>query len=232
MAKKQNISPDITRINRRLLRLARKVVSSVEQSIGALVEQDEELAAQVIAAEPTIDRDEVRIEQACIDRMIQAKSLGADEVRFLLSTLKVLGDLERIGDCAMNIAERLGRFVELEAPALPADLAILANSAYGLIRDAVNAWVAQDVEQARMVMRGDDVTDALYEQLAQDLSARLGSRGAAGHVGRYLDYLIAARNYERIADHATNIAECVIFRVTGRIVRHQAADIPATGAGR
>jgi phosphate transport system protein len=216
MAKK-HIAP-VQLINRRLLRMNRLVSAAVEQAIRSLVEQDETLARQVVAGDDEIDAHEVRIEQSCID-LLTAGGLDADHIRYVLCVIKINNDLERIADCAVDVAERLPGFVQREAPALPNDLWIMANSAFGMVRDAVKAWVAQDPRCATEVLRADVVVDALYDRLATDMRDTLSRPSSFRR--HYLDYLLAARDFERIADHATNIAECAIHSATGRIVRHQ-----------
>jgi len=215
MAKKQ--TPSIQQLNREVLRMNRLVSASVEQAIQSLTDQDEQLARQVVDGDDAIDREEVRIEQECIDLLMS--HLSADQLRYVVCLIKINNDLERIADCAVDIAERLPGFVLRVAPALPLDLCIMANSAYGMLRDAMKAWVAQDPTGAGEVVRADDVVDNLYDRLADDLRDNLSKPTEFRR--HYIDYLLAARDFERIADHATNIAECVIHSVTGQIVRHQ-----------
>lgn len=216
MARK--LAPSLEKLNRHLLRMNRRVAAAVDRAIRCLTEQDEALAREVIAGEDAIDNEEVRIEQACLDLLAESQ-LPAEQVRYVLCLIKINSDLERIADCALNIAERLEGFVRREAPALPQDLRILANSACGMLRDAVRAWVAQSPDAALEVLRADEIVDALYDQLARDVTESLTR--PTGSTRHYLDYLLAARDFERIADHATNIAECAIHSATGRIVRHQ-----------
>lgn len=201
--------------------MAKRVAEAVDDCIVALAEQNRELAGQVVAGDDKIDREEVRIEKACIKLLTDTK-LKPDHVRFLLCLIKINSDLERIADCATNIAEHIEGFIEREAPPLPAELRIMANSACGMVNNSVQAWMNQDSDQALEVMRTDDIVDSLYEQLADDLSKRLSSGKEPRNSANYLNYLVAARNFERIADHATNIAECVVQSATGEIIRHQA----------
>jgi phosphate transport system protein len=226
MAKKHIAS--VQPINRRLLRMNRLVSAAVENAIHSLVEQDQKLARQVVAGDDEIDVQEVRIEQSCID-LLTSGDLDADHIRYVLCLLKINSDLERIADCAVDVAERLPGFVQREAPALPNDLWIMANSAFGMARDAMKAWVAQDPRCAAEVMRADDVVDALYDRLATDLRDNLSKPTPSRR--HYLDYVMAARDFERIADHATNIAECAIHSATGRIVRHQPINPAPSGPG-
>lgn len=211
-------SPRLQKLNRHLLRMNRRVALAVEQAVESLSEQDQRLATRVAEGEEAIDADEVRLEAEAVELLSESR-LSADEIRYVLCVIKINSDLERVADCAVNIAERLAGFVEREAPALPHDLHIMANSACGMLRDAVRAWVAQDPEAAAEVLRADEVVDALYDRLAADLKDSLAKLTAFRR--HYLDYLLAARDFERIADHATNVAECVIHSATGKIVRHQ-----------
>lgn len=196
----------------------RLVSTAVERAIQSLSDQDEKLAKEVVAGDDRIDAEEVRIEQECIDLLIKSGPLEPDQLRCVLCLIKINSDLERVADCAVNIAERLAGFVRQEAPPLPPDLRIMANSATGMLRDAVKAWVAQDADLATEVMKADDVVDALYDRLAKDMSERLTAEST--YSKHYLGYVLAARDFERIADHATNIAEYVVHSATGQIVRH------------
>lgn len=210
-------TPSLQMLNRRLVRMNRLVLSAVELAVQSLADQNVTLARQVVQSDDAIDRAEVGIERDCIE-LLTASLLPNDQLRYVLCLIKINSDLERAADCAVNIAERLPGFVAREAPTLPHELRIMANSATGMVRDAVNAWLAQDVVSAREVLRADDVVDALYDQLARDLRESLAQPTAFRM--HYLDYLLAARDFERIADHATNIAECAIHSATGKIVRH------------
>jgi phosphate transport system protein len=213
----------IQKLNRHLLRMNKLVVAAVEQAIQSLSEQDEKLAGQVIAGDDVIDREEVRIERECI-ALLTGGQLPPEQLRYVLCLIKINSDLERVADCATDIAERLAGFVQREAPALPHDLRIMANSALGMLRDAVKAWVCQDAGSAGQVLKADDVVDALYDRLAGDMRNSLSQPSEFRR--HYLDYLLAARDFERIADHATNIAECAIHSATGKIVRHARLDVP------
>ncbi len=213
------LSPPLQRLNRRLLRMNKLVSSAVEQAVQSLTDQDQALAEQVVQGDDRIDAAEVRIEQSCIELVVKTEHIEPEQFRYVLCLIKINNDLERVADCAVNIAGRLPSFVRSEAPGLPPDLRIMANSAAGMLRDAVKAWVAQDCELAKEVMKADDVVDALYDQLARDLADRLTA--ATPNSRHYLAYLLAARDFERIADHATNIAESVVHSATGQIVRHQ-----------
>ncbi|MDD4888749.1 MAG: PhoU domain-containing protein, partial [Phycisphaerae bacterium] len=170
MATKQ--APSLQKLNRHLLRMNRRVAAAVDQAVACLINQDESLAREVLSGDDAIDNEEVRIEQECLDLLTEGQ-LPADQLRYALCIIKINSDLERIADCAVNIAGRLEGFVEREAPALPQDLRIMANSACGMLRDAMRAWVAQDPQGAVEVLRADEVVDALYDQLARDVTESL-----------------------------------------------------------
>lgn len=223
----------------RVARMGAMVQQVVEQAVEAVFKADAKLAQRTIDADSRIDEEEVRVEKAAIDLLALYQPAAVD-LRLITSIIKVNSELERIADCAVNAAQRVlplaGTGAEKGGGASasggpgpdaaatpgryepPADLRLMCNSVLTTLRDTIKAFNLGDVEMARQVLRSDDVVDALYHQIVQDMLAEMG---ADGHkAGTDLSNIMIAKNLERIADHCTNIAEDVIYVRSGRIIRH------------
>ncbi len=201
----------------RVARMSALVQHIVEQAVDAVLDADAELARRTIASDERIDDEEVKVEQAAID-LLALHQPAAGDLRLITTVIKVNSDLERIGDCAVNCAQRVLPLAASDGYEPPADLRLMATSVVSNLRDALKAFNLNDVELARQVVRNDDAVDALYHQIVQDMLTRMQ---AAGHqAGTDLSNIMIAKNLERIADHCTNIAEDVIYVHTGRIIRH------------
>jgi phosphate transport system protein len=160
---------------------------------------------------------EVDIDNAC-RRILALRQPAASDLRFITTALKIVVDLERMGDLAVNVAERA---VDLnQAPPLGPlhDLGKLADLAEAQLKRALDAFVSGDVNKAQQVMAGDDLIDALYAKIFSDLVARMMEDGK--NIRRATSLLFAAKHLERFGDHATNLAEMVVYMVRGTDVRH------------
>ena len=144
----------------------------------------------------------------------------AVDLRFILAVIKINADLERVGDQAVNIAQRVLNMIELPASELPVDIPAMATKVRAMVRDALRSFIEGDTELAKHVLEGDDEIDAMNHEAFASLSQYMQSE--PGNAAQALDALSVARNLERVADHATNIAEDVIFWVRGADVRHGA----------
>ncbi len=207
-------------LRRRSLRMASQVEDMVQESCEAIFETDEQLARRVVARDAEVDAEEVEVETEVIRLMALYQPVGVD-LRLLCTVLKVNSDLERIADCAVNIAER-AKHLELQplANGNP-DLKKLVPVVRRALRTAVSSYSHEDADMARTVLRDEAAIDAIYAQIVRNMvnEAAATRESMAGH----LDLLSVAKNLERIADHATNIAEDVVFITTGSIIRHNQA---------
>ena len=206
-------------------RMAGLVQQSVADAADAIVSGDERLAQSLIAADDRIDSAEVHIEKKAID-LLSLHQPAAGEFRLVLMVIKVNNELERIADCATNIAERVGPLrSELEGSgesyALPPELVELARSVVELVRQTVRTFNFPDMESAEAVIKADDRVDALYAGIVQQSLSDM--RREAAHINRDLAHVMIAKNLERIGDHCTNIAEDVVYLKSGQIVRHRNA---------
>lgn len=181
---------------------------------------DENLARRVIARDDEVDAEEVEVETKVIRLMALYQPVGSD-LRLLCTVLKVNSDLERIADCAVNIAER-AKHLELQPLAAESEaLKHMVPAVQTMLRKAVHAYGAADATAAQRVLSDDEAVDALYSEIIRRIVAEAPE--APGGIAAYLDVLSVAKNLERVADHASNIAEDVIFLCTGEIVRHGGA---------
>jgi phosphate transport system protein len=208
---------ELKTLRERLLAMGGRAEQQISRAVEALSRQNNQLAAQVIAEDIRIDQDEVEIDELAFLVLARRQPVASD-LRFLMLALKIVTDLERIGDLAVNIAKReqeLSRYSP--SPVLP-QLNELARRVLDAVRKALDAFVTADVVTAENVIRDDMEIDALNTELISTLLSdeRLNSQDLA----RALATSSVSRYLERIGDHATNIAEMVIYYVRGRDVRH------------
>lgn len=205
-------------LRRRSLRMAALVEDMVEEACDSIFQADEHLARRVLVRDQEVDAEEVEVEKEVIRLMALYQPVGSD-LRLLCTVLKVNNDLERVADCAVNIAERAGNQELQPLARANADLIQMYPLVRRILRSAIQAYNLEDVEAARQVIRGDPAVDALYYAIARQVVA--SASASTGGVPALLDLLAVAKSLERIADHATNIAEDVVFLATGTIVRHR-----------
>ncbi len=212
---------DLDRIRQALLRMGGLVERMISEAMHALVERDAGRAASVIRTDDDVDRLQIEVDGLC-NRMLALQQPTAVDLRFLVSTMKIANDLERMGDSAVNVAQAV-EILNQDPPLKPyIDLPRLSELTRGMVRDALDSFVRRDARAAFDVCRRDDQVDGLYKQLFRELLTYMMEDPRT--TARALHLLLIARNYERIADHATNIAEDVIFYVEGRDIRHSTAD--------
>jgi len=204
-------------LKEKLLRMGSLVEDAVKNSIIALVERDNTLAQLVIDNDRLVNTLDVEIDEESI-RLIARRQPMATDLRFITMAMKITTDMERMGDLAVNIAERA---LELNAePVLKPyiDIPKMREIAQGMIRDALNAFVKKDKKLAMEVIMRDDEVDDLKHQVLQELAVFMAQDPST--VSRAMKISFVAQYLERIADHATNIAEMVIYFVDGKIIRH------------
>jgi phosphate transport system protein len=201
----------------KLLTLCGKVEGEAALAMQALVERDTALAEKVIAADREVNRLEVDVDQAC-RRLLALRQPAASDLRLITTALKIDVDLERMGDLAVNIAERV---IDLNAspPLRPVhDLVKLGELAQLQLRRALDAFVDGDTAKAEQVIRDDDLLDALYAKVFNEYLGYMMEDSR--NIRRATSFLLVAKHLERFGDHATNVAEMVIYMVKGKDVRH------------
>lgn len=193
------------------------VEKQVADAMRALVDRDEEFARLIIERDKTVNRMDVQIDEICL-RLLALHQPAARDLRLITTALKITTDLERSGDMAENIAERA---IELSREPLLKpliDLPRMAAIAQGMLREALDAFVREDPDMALHVCHQDDSVDALADQLLRELLTFMMESPQT--ISRALRLIFVSKYLERLADHATNIAEMVIFMVKGKSIRH------------
>jgi phosphate transport system protein len=223
---------DMENLHRDLLALSAIVEEMIESATRALEEGDAKLARQTIEMDEQVDDREVQIEETCL-KMLALHQPVAVDLRRIATMLKANGDLERIADLAVNVAERAIALSHHPEFAIPAQLKEMVDRANEMVRGALDAFVNLDAVAAAKVCKSDDVVDRLNDEVIEDLHRQMKANPAT--ISPALHCFSATRHIERIADHATNIAEDVIYLVQGDIVRHRHGDTessPRTGVGQ
>jgi phosphate transport system protein len=210
---------ELDELQRRLLEMAGLVESAIHQSIVALVHRDEQAAKDVLWKEAQINQKDLEIDEFAT-RLLALYQPMARDMRFLTAVIKMNGDLERMGDLAVNITERAMSLMQ-EAPVKPLiDIPRMAGLAEAMVRNSLDALVTRDEALARSVLVSDDEVDQLKDAVYKELVTFMQEQSTT--IPRAVDLMFIAHNLERIADHATNIAEDVLFLMKGIDVRHHA----------
>jgi phosphate transport system protein len=212
---------EIDKIKERILAMGGFVEDAIRKSIKALVERDRDLAIQVIDGDPIVNNYDVEIEEECIRFLALYQPTGSN-LRLVTTAIKIITDLERMGDLAVDICERA---VELndEPPLKPyIDLPRMAEAAQKMLKDSLDAFVARDANLAMTVCEADDYVDNLNHQIFNELL--LYMLQDPKNIGRAVRLTYIAKYLERVADHATNIAEMVVYLVKGKVIRHMACE--------
>ncbi|HEV7298080.1 MAG TPA: phosphate signaling complex protein PhoU [Tepidisphaeraceae bacterium] len=210
-----NFTDQLETLQNRLARMSALVQQVVEQSVDSIVSCNERLAEQTIATDKRVDDEEVEIEKLAINLLALHQPTAID-LRIIMTVIKANSDLERIADCAVNCAQRVRPLVLEHNYRAPADLKLMGNSVVNLLRSTLKALNLGDQNLAKEVVRSDDVVDALYAQIVQDMLSNMQGSDTEVNFGN----IMMAKNLERIGDHCTNIAEDVIYVHTGLIIRH------------
>ncbi len=216
---------ELNGLSKSLLHIGGQVESMVDRALSALLERDSRLARQVIDADEGIDELELEVEEKCHDLLALQQPVARD-LRFITGVMKINSDLERMADLACNIAERAE--VLAAVPPLPfrPDVSRFAAVVKRMVREGLDALVQRDAASALHVWSQDDEADRLFRELLGEAIHFM--RENPSRIGDTVHLAGALRNLERIADHATNIAEDVIYMVEGKIVRHHVAEFKRT----
>jgi phosphate transport system protein len=214
----RHLQRDMERIQREMLSLSSIVESMIEKAIQAMQERSDSLAREVIDTDTVVDQREVQLEEECLKLLALHQPVAVD-LRRVAAVLKINNDLERIADLAVNIAERVRSLTAYPEFPVPDDVRLMAAIATRMVHSALDAFVNLDSRAARRVMRTDAELDALNVSVIEELTVAMQQQPQLVPAG--LHCFSAARHIERIGDHATNIAEDVVYLVEGEIVRHQ-----------
>ena len=210
---------EIGKLKKMLLSLCDVVESRFLQAVKSIKEKDSALARKVIEADVEIDQMEITLEEECLKILALYQPVAID-LRFIITALKINSDLERIGDLAVNIAERSEFLAKQQKVDIPFDLDKMAEKTQLMLRNSLEALVDMNCDLARKVCADDDEVDNMNRRMFEIVQDRI--RAHPEHIEPLIHLLSASRHLERIADHATNIAEDVVYMVEGKIVRHKA----------
>ena len=215
----RHLDVELRRLKDELVRMAGLAEAAIGLSVKALVSRDAEMARQVIASDDAINTLEIELDELCL-RAMALYQPEARDLRFLAMALKINNDLERMGDQSVNIAERTLEL--LKEPLLKPliDIPRMAELAQRMVKESLDAFVQQDVARARAVCEQDDAVDRYDDQIFRELLTYMMEDPKA--ITRSVNLILVSRHLERIADHATNIAEDVIYLVEGKTIKHRA----------
>lgn len=217
MTERHHFESDMQTLRNRLLNMGALVEERVHQAVLALLERRRDAAEAIVAGDREVNALQIEIDDRCL-KLLALQAPMASDLRLITAAMKINADLERIGDQAVNIAENALKM--FDAPPLRPllDMPKMAEIAQAMIRDSLDAFVRKDVVLARKVLGTDDEVDQLKDQIFRVLLTHM--MADPGTIERALALILVSRNLERIADHATNIAEDVIFVVEAKDVRH------------
>jgi phosphate transport system protein len=209
---------EIEKLKKKLLSLCAQVQEQLWQAVKSIKERDYDLARQVVDHDSMIDQDEVDIEEECLKILALYQPVAID-LRFIVTALKINNDLERIADLSVNIAERSEFLANHDPVNVPFDFETTAEKAQTMLQKSIDALVNIDCAQAYEVCEMDDEVDAINRQMYELVKQSILKQPQ--HIESLIHLLSVSRHLERIGDHATNIAEDVIYMAEGRIVRHK-----------
>jgi len=204
-------------LKQKLLVMGGLAEQAIDRAIEAYRKRDLKLCYAVLEGEKAINMAEREIDELALDLLAMQQPLAVD-LRFITAVMKINADLERVGDQAVNIAERIMDSIKLPTVDLPVDIPRMAATAAGMVRRALESFIEGKAELAEAILKMDDIVDRMDDDIYIVLVQKMHEDPSI--VGQALDTLLISRNLERVADHATNIAEDVIFWVRGADVRH------------
>ena len=218
----RHFQEELEHLKTRLLEMGGLAEEQVRVAIKGLVERDSTLIDRAITGDEPINAIHIEIDNRCFTLLALYQPMAAD-LRTIVAAVKINTDLERVGDLAVNIAEAARRYVQRPPVKKLIDIPRMAGIAQAMLRDALDAFVRRDTELAQRVLNEDDKLDALKTQMFRELLTYMLQDPTT--IEPALELILVSRHLERIGDHATNIAEDVIFIVSARDVRHHASDL-------
>jgi phosphate transport system protein len=215
----QHFREELDELNNRLLEMSGLVEDSIRSSVSAVVDHDSQVAEKVFENEVRINQLEISIDNIAI-RLLALQQPVAVDLRFVTMSIKINNNLERMGDIAVNIAQRAISLLALPSAHPRIDITYMSKLAQDMIRNSIDAFLRRDADLAKKVLTSDDAVDDQRDEMYDVVLKYMEEDSSRIHPG--IDYIFIARGLERLADHATNIAEDVLFFVQGIDVRHHA----------
>ena len=217
----RHFQDELEQLKTRLLEMGGLAEDRLRAALRGLVERQPELVERVLTGDAAINTLHIEIDDRCFKLLALHQPMAVD-LRAIVSAVKINTDLERVGDLAVNIAEAVRRYLRHPPVKELIDIPHMAELAQDMLRDALDAYVRRDVAMARLVLNQDDELDALKTQVFRELLTHMIEEPAT--IEPALDLILISRHLERIGDHATNVAEDVIFMVLAKDVRHHQDD--------
>ena len=218
---RKHFSRELEKIKKLILSLGTMVEERVRMAVKAIEDNDAVLAQRIIKSDFEVDEMEVDIEEECLKVLALHQPVAID-LRFIIAVIKINNELERIGDQAVNIAERVGVTAKQDQMEMFFDYSAMGEKAQTMLKLSLDALVKMDYDQAFIVVVMDDEVDAIKEQAYDRIKKAMGEH--PDKIGYLINLLLISRHLERLADHATNIAEEVIYLIEGEIIRHAQHD--------
>lgn len=212
-----NFERQLRIISEKVLRMGGMAEEAIGRSIRALIDRDSKLAAEVIATDSEIDRLELEIDDLCVEVLARHQPMARD-LRFITTAMKITPDLERIADHAVNVSERVRELNQEPAFRMPVDMRGLAQRAQEMVRGALDAFVRHDAEAARSVIGMDNEVDDRLEHIFRVLLSHMMENPRV--ISRALRLTFIAKNFERVADQATNISEMIVYMIDAKVIKH------------
>jgi phosphate transport system regulatory protein PhoU len=216
---------ELQRLKERLLEMGDLATSRIDRAVSGLTSRDPVILGDVIQGDESINALQIELDDRCF-KLLALRQPMATDLRLIMSTTRITSDLERVGDLAVNVAEAAARYIQYPPVKPLIDLPKMSEFAQQMLRDALSSFVSGEVSLASDVLKRDDALDDLKRQVFQDLLTYMLNNPDL--VAPALDLVLISRHLERVGDHATNIAEDIIFLVEGRDVRHQTSRFAAS----
>ena len=201
----------LAQLNSSVLSMGKMIEVAIESTVLALMGRDIEAAKTVHANDENIDNMEREIESLCMRMLLQQQPMATD-LRFITAALKMITDMERIGDHAVDIADLVLNLSDLKYSGM-SEISEMSSEIIGMIHDSIQSYIERDYNKAKDVIARDDIVDNLYHIIKKDLIEKIKKTEEGEQI---LDYFLIAKYFERIGDHAVNIAERVVFALTGK----------------
>ena len=198
--------------------MASLIETAIANAVKSLIERDSDLARLVVQSDEQVDALELEIDKQCVDLLALRQPLAID-LRFITSSIKITNNLERMGDLAVNIAERVIPLSQEPQLKPLIDIPRMATITQTMVKDSIDAFVNRDTELARSVYQRDSTVDAMNDQIFRELLTYMMQDPA--NITRAVHLILITRHLERIADHSTNIAEEVVYIVKAKVVKHR-----------
>ncbi|HAD61933.1 MAG TPA: phosphate transport system regulatory protein PhoU [Planctomycetaceae bacterium] len=212
-----HFSNEMSRLHRDIVAMCSKVEELINDAVRGLRNRSSTLAAELVIRDQEVNQLDVQIEEECL-KILALYHPVANDLRRVAVVLKIIGELERVGDLAVNIAERSMGIAPYPDFMLPDRLDEMASESLSMLHSSIDAYLELDTEKAREVCKADDGVDSLNVELLNELRAQMSADPSLVEPGMHLFSCI--RHIERVADHATNIAEDVVYMIEGEIIRH------------